>query len=61
MIRLIDLLQTCNDSMILKIYNTDYDIIAKYDGKDAIDNNWNDKQIVWIYPTTNNELNVGLA
>lgn len=61
MIRLIDLLQACNDSMILNIFNNECDLISRYDGRDSIDDNLKNEWVEWIYPTMDNQLNVGLA
>lgn len=61
MIKLIDLMLLCNDSMTLNIYNSECEMIARYDGRDSIPIELSNSFIEWIYPVLDNQLNVGLA
>lgn len=57
---LIELLETCNDSMNVNIYNEDNELISWYDGRDSIDEAFNNNLVSWIYPVSENVLNVGI-
>lgn len=61
MMKLIDLLLTCNDSMTVNIFNNDCEIISRYDGMDSIEEELNHRFVEWIYPVGENQLNIGLA
>lgn len=61
MIKLIDLLLTCNDSMNVNIFNNDCELISRYDGRDSIDEELNHKWVEWIYPVADNVLNIGIT
>ena len=60
MIKLVDLLLTCNDSMTVNIYNSECELISRYDGRDSIDKELNHKWVEWIYPIADNQLNIGI-
>ena len=61
MIKLIDLLLLCNDNMTVNIFNNECEKISCYDGRDSIEEELNHEWVEWIYPVTDNHLNVGLA
>lgn len=61
MLKLIDLIMVCNDSMEIYVYDNDCDLIAQYDGRNAIPIELNNQYIEWIFPIAQNVLNVGLA
>ena len=60
MLKLIDLLMVCNDSMTVNVYDNDCELISRYDGRDSIEQELNNRFVSWIYPVSDNHLNIGL-
>ena len=61
MCKLIDLLLLCNEEMTIKVFSNDCELIAQHNGKDSIEPELNHRYIEWIYPVTDNTLNIGIA
>lgn len=57
MITLYEILELINDSCEVQLYNNNADLIASYDGKESIDEEYNEYYVTDMYSivTTNNK------
>lgn len=50
--KLIDLLSIINDNTNVLIHNADCEVLAEYDGRNSIDSEFNDREVVEIFTYT---------
>ena len=56
--KVIDILETLSDSVEVNIFDEDLTLIARYDGKDSIGEDINDKTIIGIFPKDRGIINI---
>lgn len=56
--KVIDILEILSDSVEVNIYDEDLTLIARYDGKDSIGEDINDKTIIGIFPKDRGIINI---
>jgi hypothetical protein len=52
----LDIISIIPDSSETVIYDTEANELARYDGKDSIPNEYNDREVRWISPTKDGKL-----
>lgn len=56
--KVIDILEIISDSVEVNIFDEDLTLIARYDGKDSIGEDINDKTIIGIFPKDRGIINI---
>lgn len=56
--KLIDLLSVCGDAITVNVYDTDYENVGVYNGKDSIPEEYNEQEVLYITSSKASELDV---
>lgn len=56
--KLIDILDKLEDYVTVGVYDGELTLIARYDGKNSIDEDLNDRDVINIFPIGNANLNI---
>lgn len=50
---LIELLEVISESANIEVYNTNWELLTEYNGRDNIDKKYNNCKVVYIFPHSN--------